>query len=246
MLLWFSTTLASLTHSSFNRQLLTTLVGRLSGGWGGGHKLSTPAVATLRLAPSEAHFERVLSLAKLLFQGQFVDPTFAGNTGGFTMLFPLQHLFERAMRKVLAETLNGCGITIKNSGHPLFLLCGDDEGDDVLRLKPDYLLYRENRLIAVADAKWKRLNETSRAYGARREDFYQVNAYLDTFAVDNSVVILPRAPWMPSTWVSSYTVTHSGRKVHLVGVDIEKLVSHRADVKTAARDALRDVLLAIV
>lgn len=246
MLLWFSTTLASLTHSSFNRQLLTTLVGRLSGVWGGGHKLSTPAFATLRLAPSEAHFERVLSLAKLLFQGQFVDPTFAGNTGGFTMLFPLQHLFERAMRKVLAETLNGCGITIKNSGHPLFLLCGDDEGDDVLRLKPDYLLYRENRLIAVADAKWKRLNETSRAYGARREDFYQVNAYLDTFAVDNSVVILPRAPWMPSTWVSSYTVTHSGRKVHLVGVDIEKLVSHRADVKTAARDALRDVLLAIV
>lgn len=245
-LLWLATTLARLTRSSFNRQRLITLIGRLSGVWNGGHKLPMPAFAKLRLAPSEVHCERVLSLAKLLSQGQFVDPTFAGNTDGFTMLFPLQHLFERAMRKVLAETLGDCGITIKNSGQPLFLLRGNDDDDNVLRLMPDYLLYRENRLIAVADAKWKRLNETSRAYGARREDFYQVNGYLDSFAVDNSVIFMPRAPWMPSPWVRSYTVNHSGRRVHLLGVDIEKLISHRADVKVAARDALRDALLAIV
>jgi len=245
-LLWLATTLARLTRSSFNRQLLTTLIGPLSAVWNGGHKLPIPAFAKLRLAPSEAHCERVLSLAKLLAQGHFVDPTFAGNTDGFTMLFPLQHLFERALRQVLAETLSNFGITIRNSGEPLFLLRGNDDGDNVLRLKPDYLLYRGNRLIAVADAKWKRLSETARAYGARREDFYQINAYLDTFAVDNSIVLIPQAPWMPSPWVRSYTVTHSGREVHLVSVDIEKLVSHRADVKAAARDTLRDALLAIV
>jgi 5-methylcytosine-specific restriction endonuclease McrBC regulatory subunit McrC len=106
------------------------------------------------------------------------------------------------------------------------------------------LFYHEDVLKAVADAKWKRLNKDARAYGARREDFYQVNAYLDMFNVNNAVVLMPRAPWMSHSWTSSYTVTHSGRKIHLVGVDIEKLVSHRLEVKTAARDALREALLA--
>ncbi|UIN21546.1 McrC family protein [Herbaspirillum frisingense] len=245
-LLWLATTLARLTHNSFNRQLLVTLIGRLSVIWNGGHRLPTPAFTKLRLTPSEANFERAVSLAKLLSQGQYVDPTFAGNTSGFTMLFPLQHLFERAMQKILAETLDDSGISVKNRAQPLFLLRGNDDGDQVLRLKPDYLFYRENRLIAVADAKWKRLSEAARGYGARREDLYQVNAYLDTFSAENAVFLMPRAPWMPSQWIRSYTVTHSGRKIHLIGVDIEKLVSHRTDVKTAARDALRNAILAIV
>jgi 5-methylcytosine-specific restriction enzyme subunit McrC len=245
-LLWLATTLAQLTRSSVNRQLLTTLIARLSSVWDGGHTVPVPVFANLRLAPSEAHWERALSLAKLLSQGQFVDPTYAGSTSGFTMLFPLQHLFERAMHRVLAETLSDCGIVVRNRAQPLYLLHGDDDGDEVLRLKPDYLFYRDDELIAVADAKWKRLNENARAYGARREDFYQVNAYLDMFGVDNAVVLVPLAPWMSPTWGSSYTVTHSGQKVHLIGVDIEKLVSHRGDVKAAARDALREALLTIV
>ncbi|MEX8193114.1 McrC family protein [Comamonas guangdongensis] len=245
-LLWLTTTLAKMTRSSTNRQLLTTLSTRLKSAWEGAHPVPISSFIDLQLSPSEVHWERALSLAKLLSQGQFVDPTYAGDTSGFTMLFPLQHLFERAMQKVLVETLSDCGIVVKNRAQPLFLLHGDDNGEEVLRLKPDYLFHRESKLIAVADAKWKRLNENARAYGARREDFYQVNAYLDTFAVDNSFVFVPRAPWMSPTWVSSYKVTHSRQKIHLIGVDIEKLVSHRNDAKTAARGALRQALLTVI
>jgi 5-methylcytosine-specific restriction enzyme subunit McrC len=245
-LLWLALTLSRLTGSSTNRLHLRNLVARLGMVWDGGQNVPVPRLANLHLAPSEIRWERALSIARLLAKGQFIDPTYAGGTSAFTMLFPLQHLFERAMRTVLAETLSDCRVSVRHRADPLFLLQGDDDGDEILRLKPDYLFYRADKLIAVADAKWKRLTETGRANGARREDLYQVNAYLDMFEVENCVVIVPRAPWMAAAWTSSYTVTHSGRKVHLVAIDIAKLVSHRVDIRTAARREMRDVLLNLI
>jgi 5-methylcytosine-specific restriction enzyme subunit McrC len=242
-LLWLTIALSRVTRSSSNRQHLRNLVARLGPVWHGGHNIPVPTFAKLRLSPAEARWERAVAIAKLLAKDHFIDPTYAGDTSGFTMLFPLQHLFERAMRLVLTETLQDDGITVRHRTEPLYLLRGETDGDDVLRLKPDYLLCRGDRILTVADAKWKRLTEGGRAYGARREDFYQVNAYLDMFEVDNAVVMVPRAPWMSQTWISSYIVTHNGRKIHLVAIDIEKLVHRRTEVRRTARAQLRDTLL---
>lgn len=241
---WIATMLLRLTRSSVNRQLLASMVARLNAASVG--SVGAPQFAALRLSPSEIQWERVLAIGRLILQGRFADPTFSGANNAFSMLFPLQHLFERAMRRILADVMREHGIRVGYRAQPLFLLHGHDDDEKVLRLKPDYLFHREADLLAVADAKWKRLTEGGRAHGVGRDDLYQINAYLDKFDVQNAIVFMPRASWMTPMWTARYSVPHSGRMIHLVGVDIESLVSHRKDVREGARSALGGLLAGLV
>lgn len=241
---WIASTLVRLTRSSVNRQLLANMVARLSRFSVG--PAVAPQFAALRLSPAEAQWERVLAVGRLLLQGRFADPTFSGANNSFSMLFPLQHLFERAMRRILADTMQGYGITVRHRADSIFLLHGQDDHEGVLRLKPDYLFYRGTDLVAVGDAKWKRLAEGGRAHGAGRDDLYQINAYLDRFDVQNAIVFMPMANWMTPVWTKRYSVPQSGRVIHLVGVDVESLVSHRKDICERARAALGGILVGLV
>lgn len=241
-LYWLARVLSLLTRNSSNRLDLQNLSKRIETHLGIHSFFSIPNFKGIKLSTSELRWERVLEIAKLLSVGNFVDPTNFGKTAAFTMLFPLQHVFERALRKILQETLQDAGVTVRHRGDSKFLLSADSNNEEILRLKPDYMFYRDEHLSAVADAKWKRLAETGRANSARREDFYQINAYLDNFDTGNAIVIMPRAPWMSPCWSCSYTIQHSSKRVHLVAVDIEKVVSHRVNTRIAAREELKQVL----
>lgn len=244
-LLWFATTLENIARDGSNRLSLRESIARLSAGWNGVRNIPMPRLDRLKLTASEARWERVLSIAKLLAKNKFIDPTNAGSTNAFTILFPLQHLFERALRRILDESLGSCGLALSSRVNPRFLLA-DNHGNEILRLKPDYLIHREGKLCAVADAKWKRLTDIGRANGNRREDLYQINAYLDAFNVKNALIIVPRASWMLPSWTANYTVAHSGNKIHVVAVDIEKLVNPRDEIRIGAAQELRNTISKLI
>ncbi|MDA3136558.1 hypothetical protein HG619_14940 [Pseudomonas syringae] len=52
------------------------------------------------------------------------------------------------------------------------------QSKDIIGLRPDYILTKRGDVIAVADAKWKRVSETGKAHGILRDDFYQIYAYI--------------------------------------------------------------------
>lgn len=198
-----------------------------------GHVPSRTEVLGLVLTRYEARWARTIGVARLLVDRKFIDPTFAGREDAFGMLFPLQHLYERALRHILQNAAQALGLAVVHRSLPLHML--HDEADaPQLRLKPDYLFLHEGTPVMVGDAKWKRLLPDARAYGVERADIYQMNAYLTRYGIARASLFVPHLSWMESGWRRRYSVPTTDHKLHLVSVDIERLVSRTSLVRVAA------------
>ncbi len=233
-----------LTRSSANRQTFAAVLAQLAGV--ANETLTLAHVEALTLARHESHWARTIAVARLLLTGQSPDPTFSGDNQAFSMLFPLQHLFERVMRRMLGASLKDLGITMPHRGEARFLLRDPSDGGGVIRLRPDYILGQPDAPLAVADAKWKRARELGRAHGINREDFYQVSAYLARFKVRDAIILVPQAKWMQARWTKSYDVPEGDGHIHLIGVDIENLVTRSQIQRSHALAALSATIGAIL
>jgi 5-methylcytosine-specific restriction enzyme subunit McrC len=233
---WIATTLFRVTRSSASRQALAGILGQLITVDLRG--VSMAQFDEIKLSKYEESWAHPLALGRLLLTGRFPDPTYGGNHQALSMLFPLQHLFERALRRVLSDTLRDDGVHVTHHSEPLFLLEDSDTGKGVVRLKPDFLLKPRLGLMSIADAKWKRANESQRVFGVTREDLYQMNAYLSRYEAKKSIVFMPQASWMDSRWAKTYDVPESEKKVILIGTDIEGLVSHKQAIRLASQREL--------
>lgn len=198
-------------------------------------------VLGLVLSRYEAGWARTIGMARLLVERRFIDPTFAGREDAFGMLFPLQHLYERALRHILQNAVQPLGLTVVHRSLTLHML--HDETDvPQLRLKPDYVFLRVGAPVIVGDAKWKRLVPDARAYGVERADIYQMNAYLTRYGIARAILFVPRLSWMEPGWRRRYSVPTTNHHLHLVAVDIEHLVSRSSLVRVAAVSALGAVV----
>ncbi len=233
-----------LTRNSFNRQALAVIVGQLE-------KVATQELTlgkldSLVLSRHERHWTRTLAIGRLLLNAQSPDPTRTGGIAAFSLLFPMQHLFERGLRRILAKVAERLGLQTRYRSQSLFLLADPESDDDLIRLRPDYLVGCNGDHMAVADAKWRRLKEAGRAHGVSREDLYQVNAYVMRYQVKHALILQPRAPWMPPAWSKSYQIAGTDAHVHLIGVDMEALLSRDMTIRSLAFDTLSDVLAGLL
>ncbi|AYF90135.1 hypothetical protein D6Z43_24475 [Pseudomonas sp. DY-1] len=220
------------TTSSVNRQRLGAILELLSNI--NSREFSSRELHLIKISRHEAQWERTISIGQMLSTGHSPDPTFSGEDSAFSLLFKLEHLFERSMRKIIAESIKNVGLNIRHNSSPLFLLNDPQSQKGIVQLRPDYIIHKNEELIAIADAKWKRLDRTKRAYGIDRDDLYQINAYLGRFKVEKGIVFVPKLPWMQAGWTVMYEIPDSAAKVHLVGVDLECLLSRNENTKKVA------------
>lgn len=198
-------------------------------------------IQALVLTRYEAAWTRTIGIAKLLVDKKFIDPTFAGREDAFGMLFPLQHLYERALRHILHSAVQPLGLKVEHRSLPHHML--HDDGDTPhLRLKPDYVFLLHGAPVMVGDAKWKRLLPNERAYGVDRADIYQINAYLTRYGIAQATLFVPQLAWMKSGWSQRYSVPTTSYQMYLLAVDIESLVSRVSLVRIAALSALSAAL----
>ena len=233
---WISSNLFELTRSGANRQALAAILTRMSAVRS--VHMTPGDFDHLRLSRHEAAWSRTVEIGRMLIAGRSADPTFAGESGSFSMLFTMQHLFERSLRKILSAALISTDLRTSFRSSPLFLLRDDLQATDAIRLKPDFLFLRLKAVNALGDAKWKRVTESGSTHGVSREDMYQIHAYLSRYRVGNALILVPVSSWMRGKWSATFTVPDSAFRIHLVAVHIEELVSHR---RTARDVALRDL-----
>lgn len=235
-----ATFLHRITRSAVNRQRLGMILSTLSPV--DNKVVSVAQVDAIVLSRYEMRWSKTLAVGRLLLSGQSPDPTFGGRNQAFSLLFPMQHLYERALRNILAAAIDGSGSSVKSRSEPLFLFVDEEEQSGVVRLRPDYVFTRGGKPIAIADAKWKRASESGVAHGIKREDFYQIHAYLTRYKVSEAVILVPKAPWMPGTWTKSYRDADTNAQVHLIGVDVEGLVSRSTKAREASYKLLTQML----
>lgn len=236
---WVAESLSRMARGPEARQLLQEVLGTLDGV--AGTRPTRAEVAAIRLTRFEQRWSRTIAVAALLAEGKFIDPTFSGSSAAFGMLFPLHHLFERAMRGVLSRAVKPLGLTTQHQSNALHML-RDSDGASYLQVRPDFICSRDGQRILIGDAKWKRMSKEQRASGVDRDDVFQMNAYLTRYEVERGAIFVPKASWMPDGWHHDFTIPSSGCTLGLLSVDIQSVLSRVPATSTSALESLRQSL----
>ncbi len=128
-----------------------------------------------------AHYQSIKPWCQLVL-GDQMPLAIQGDTRGMSMLFPMEKLFEAYVGVCLRRNLLP-GAQLKTQVASQYL-CQHQE-QNFFQLKPDFML-TQNGDRWILDSKWKRIDETLRAYdddqgvqkyGLNQADFYQMFAY---------------------------------------------------------------------
>ena len=100
----------------------------------------------------------------------------------------MNKVFEEYIYNILREKLTQQYEVKRYSKRPLF--------DNTMKyeVEPDYLILKNDRIITIADAKYKTEPTT--------DDFYQILIYADRYNVTNTLLIYPS--WLGTTYTESY------------------------------------------
>lgn len=120
-----------------------------------------------------------------LFDKSFT--TYAGDTSGSSLLFPMEKVFEayvgRNLQKLLVDT--DWQVSLQDKGYYLF--------GKQFALRPDIVIEKEDKSRKIIlDTKWKALYNNARSnYGIAQADMYQMYAYAKKYNTDDIWIIYP-------------------------------------------------------
>lgn len=148
--------------------------------------LSIELFDSVRFTRLNMQFKPVFEMAKMFFLNLSPE-SYAGDETVFSFLVPLNELFEYYLYKVFSNLGNEFNAKYQNRHRFVF----SPKGDDVY-IKPDILLEKSNKLVLVADAKYKNPNyENGRYTKINQSDIYQVFAYARAYGINNVALVYP-------------------------------------------------------
>ena len=162
----------------------------------------------------------VFTQAERLLRGLYPDVR-AGQAPGSALLFDMEHLFEKVLsRRVEQHCARQPGRRLKVT------LQGPqrDLAEGAFELKPDIMVSDESGVVAILDAKWKRLDPRKAGNGVVNADVYQLNAYADRYGCERLASVYPASAICPPGRVQSFRLGTPLRPILEVGaVDLVRL-----------------------
>lgn len=148
-----------------------------------------------------SRFEPSLLLAKMLLNG-FSSIGNKGDDKSFAILFEMNDVYEKYITNLLKLNLNKYSV---HSQHSKYKLLKNEKTDrDIFSLKPDIVIEVDGKEELIIDTKWKNIDKNLNRYGVKRDDFYQMYAYLTRYKDSKSAILL-----YPSSGNESYEYLES-------------------------------------
>lgn len=211
-----ATRLADLTRSWGNRRRLMELLARLDNVADSASPLQEPVV----LDRTNAAFHDVHRLAVLFLRGDW-QQTATGRASGFSLLFPMNDLFEDFVGRSLQKALGADRVRLQDQRKAL-------AKPPRHLLVPDIVVDKHSRPV-VLDTKWKRLR---RADGPDRDDVNQMLVYGQAYKAKRVVLVYPWHEAVGEQGIHQrWTVTGPGYDFETATVD----VGHPAQVPQSLR-----------
>lgn len=202
--------------------------------------LTNALVSKVKLGRYDSDWTELVHLAGVIARKNSPNPTIAGDSGQATLLFPVAHLFEQAVRRSLVTHLARPFECLRSSGaHTLLTHALEKPAYAALDVRPDLLFVCGSRFAAAGDAKWKRLALSSPRYGISPADLYQLLAYMKRFGTKTGLLFFPRVAGLPLLWQTHFQVhPDNGERVGLFAVDLRELVTADDSARSLYGDAL--------
>lgn len=156
----------------------------------------------------------------------------AGESEAPALLFGMNKLFEAAVASEAmrwARSVPGMTLESQDTSTTMVSMVSPDRIEPAFQLRPDMVFRRGQKVIAIADAKWKRIKvDAQKRMLPSEADLYQMNAYATAFRTHDLTLIYP--------WCSGLGNARGG-ELHLPLLDLRAPV-----VRVACIDVHDDML----
>ena len=141
-------------------------------------------------------YKEIFKQCRWFLQGLHPD-VLVGHDPCLTLLFDMNKLFESYVAIIFRKLAWAEGIRLREQGPQKYMVRRDDRNEQLFLMKPDMVfLDTDNRFVAIADAKWKMLDDREKKLGISQADLYQMAGYAMRYAVDRLALIYPKQQWL--------------------------------------------------
>ncbi|MBI6016967.1 McrC family protein [Clostridium perfringens] len=132
-------------------------------------------------------FEDAFTLGKMIVLGESALGNLGGNKA-YSILFKMNEIFEIYIGKLLNELLYEETVHIQHSKYKL--LIKEESNRGVFKLIPDIVIEKNGIESVIIDTKWKSVESKFNRHGVKREDLYQMYAYLTRYKNARTVILI--------------------------------------------------------
>lgn len=134
-----------------------------------------------------SRFESSLLLAKMILNG-YSSIGSKGYEKSFAILFEMNEVYERYITNLLSTYLDDYIVHPQHNKYKL--LRNEKTSKNIFSLKPDIVIEDNKKYKIIIDTKWKKIDANTVRHGVKREDFYQMYAYLTKYEDANAAILL--------------------------------------------------------
>lgn len=173
-------------------------------------------------------FHQLYEMARLLLAGDWQSTT-AGRVEGFSLLFPMNELFEEYIGRSLKIALAPRNVKLQDK-----VRYAINFPSNRFNLQPDIVVDGN----VIVDTKWKELRPEKRDFDVKQDDIYQMLAYSRAYSAKRAILLYPwhtgleREPGIYRCWQSS----GDSIPIDIATVDVTQR-NH------TVRETLREILL---
>lgn len=144
-------------------------------------------------------FHQLYEMARLLLAGDWQSTT-AGRVEGFSLLFPMNELFEEYIGRSLKVALAPRNVKLQDK-----VRYAIDSPSNRFNLQPDIVVDGN----VIVDTKWKELRPEKKDCDVKQDDIYQMLAYARAYGAKRAILLYPwhrgleREPGICQSWQSS-------------------------------------------
>ena len=143
-------------------------------------------------------YERLLMLSSWLLRLLGPD-VHGGQEAGLELIFDMNSLFEDYVAGALESSIRRHPFHDRlklTREQPSLPLVQDAAGTGRFKMKPDFILWLDDKILAILDTKWKRLRPDLQEHTAKilQADMYQLLAYGHIYQCERLVLIYPDHP----------------------------------------------------
>ncbi len=155
-------------------------------------KADLPMIDNLSFDRATNRFKPIFDQCRWFMRGLYPD-VLAGRHDCLTLLFDMNRLFESHAAHVFKRLAWRDGIVLQRQRPQKYMAIRRDRAQQVFLMKPDMVFMGpENTPAAIADAKWKLLDDRKKKLGVSQADLYQMAAYAARYNVRRLALVYPR------------------------------------------------------
>ncbi len=132
-------------------------------------------------------FEDAFTLGKMIVLGESALGNLGGNKA-YSILFKMNEIFEIYIGKLLKELLYEETVHMQHAKYKL--LIKEETNRGVFKLIPDIVIEKNGIESVIIDTKWKNVESKFNRHGVKREDLYQMYAYLTRYKNARTVILI--------------------------------------------------------